>query len=325
LLWLAHGFDFAVVGFAQVGTLDRRDHSRILAQPEGVALSPGRSSQPGIDRDDETPLRSYNLASDGLDRWWIMRRLLLVFLFVAMGSAQIEPVSWFQFFGWLQSFNSGDLAGLETFLTRHASLEAQLRHPFILEVTAEMKLRDRVGGGLKMHRIVRLSETEMHVILQGQDGLSWVDADLWVAPNMPYSITAIELHQIPGPPPETQPSIFSESGQPPERDTTVARLKAPQLRSPWEDRVFDHFPRDTTLEWDPVPGAVGYRVQWDYKETDGWASEIHDFRAPSFDTLETSYTFRFVGEQTGRWRVCAFDESGIPGAWSEWRRFRYTR
>ncbi len=231
---------------------------------------------------------------------------------------------WYPYFGWLGSFNRGDLAEHEKFLTKHASPEAQLRHPFILEAKAEMKLRDRVGGGLRAYKTVEMSDTEMHVILQGYDGLSWVDADVRVSPDW-AKIIAIELHQIAASPSGTQTSIFSESEQPPELTTTAARLSAPELLSPKDGTVFDHNPRHTPLQWNPVPGAVGYRVQWDYKERDGWASEIHASHVPWLETEGTSSTFEFVGAQPGRWRVCAFDESGIPGAWSEWHQFRYTR
>jgi tetratricopeptide (TPR) repeat protein len=110
------------------------------------------------------------------------------------------------------------------------------------------------------------------------------------------------------------------------RDSTpaAAALAAPKLLSPEDDAVIEHFPRDTTVVWAEVPSAAAYMVEWDYRDNLGWASE-RTGASGSVRTLVPVASFRFVGAQTGRWRVWAVDATGSAGPKSEWREFRYTR
>jgi thiol-disulfide isomerase/thioredoxin len=97
-------------------------------------------------------------------------------------------------------------------------------------------------------------------------------------------------------------------------------LAAPRLISPEQGKVFDHFPRQTTLVWGEVPGAASYRIEWDYQGGGSWTEH-----PAVLASKEPTISFSFVGAQPGRWRVWAVDAGGREGAKSEWREFEYTR
>ena len=128
-----------------------------------------------------------------------MRRSLFVFLFLAvtMGHAQTEPASWFEYPRWLTSFNAGDVVKHEEYLKQHA-FSARMHRPFSREAGLEMALRQRVGGGLTPYRTINFTEKEVHQILKGRDGKSWVEVVIQFDQG---TITAIELHQIISPEP----------------------------------------------------------------------------------------------------------------------------
>jgi len=95
-------------------------------------------------------------------------------------------------------------------------------------------------------------------------------------------------------------------------------LDTPILVSPVNNTVFYHYPRNTTLAWKPVQGADGYLVEIQYY-SNGW----HDWYSETVSSA--SYTFSFIGDQQGRWRVTALDSTG---AWndstpSDWWTFNY--
>ena len=46
-------------------------------------------------------------------------------------------------------------------------------------------------------------------------------------------------------------------------DFSISVLATPQLVSPVNGQVFSHYPRTTTLAWNPVAGASGYVIQVD--------------------------------------------------------------
>jgi hypothetical protein len=101
---------------------------------------------------------------------------------------------------------------------------------------------------------------------------------------------------------------------------------APQLISPAEGAVFDHFPRATVLTWTPLDGAASYVVEvqmWDrFKQA--WVEEPGATLVAIVLGSE-SYAFNFVGAQPGRWRVRGQDASGRQSAFSDWRTFQYRR
>lgn len=108
-------------------------------------------------------------------------------------------------------------------------------------------------------------------------------------------------------------------------------LDAPQPLAPANGTEFDHYPRVTKLEWSAVPGAEAYAVEIDF--CDGLVrKECHDpsplegsALPPTSGIRGTSYQFRFVGAQPGRWRVWAVDAQGWAGAKSDWSWFVYRR
>jgi tetratricopeptide (TPR) repeat protein len=104
----------------------------------------------------------------------------------------------------------------------------------------------------------------------------------------------------------------------------TAGVVAPSLLSPAPGTVFGHFPRDTMLVWGEVPGAVSYVVEWDYKGAEAWASEQRGTPGALIPTTQPVANFKFIGAQTGRWRVWAIDAAGQPGPKSVWREFSYT-
>jgi peroxiredoxin/outer membrane lipoprotein-sorting protein len=112
-----------------------------------------------------------------------------------------------------------------------------------------------------------------------------------------------------------------------EQKFVYAKLPAPQLLSPADQSVFNHFPRETKLVWQEVPGAASYFLEIDYTsfEDSKWRSEMHGVNSWVFEAKTTTHTFNFVGAQPGRWRVWVIDAEGRPGPKSEWWRFTYTR
>jgi len=114
-------------------------------------------------------------------------------------------------------------------------------------------------------------------------------------------------------------------------------LPAPVQLAPAANAKFAQFPRTTTLQWDKVEGAASYAVEVDYCQN---SQNLNKCLQPapqifSFDslgkspmpntTVETTFTFDFIGAQPGRWRVWAVDKDGRKGLKSPWRLFIYPR
>lgn len=106
-------------------------------------------------------------------------------------------------------------------------------------------------------------------------------------------------------------------------------LPAPIQVNPEDGVELNYYPRKTKLEWQPVAGAVFYRVEIDY--CDGLVRgrkkcldpQPHHRERNDRDIRDTSFEFNFVGAQPGRWRVWAIDEKGQEGFKSPWRVFFY--
>lgn len=96
-------------------------------------------------------------------------------------------------------------------------------------------------------------------------------------------------------------------------------LPAPTLVSPRNGARFSNFPRRLTLSWRPVRGATAYRVEVQYYDRGArrWISDYLTRRVSA-----TRFTFNFVGDQPGRWRVRAMRGS-TAGRSSAWRSFSY--
>jgi TonB family protein len=109
-------------------------------------------------------------------------------------------------------------------------------------------------------------------------------------------------------------------------DPVDPALSAPHLVSPADGAVFDTFPRSTTFQWEPSPGADSYILEWDYGSDGVWNAEANRLPELGYPVRDTQFSFDFVGAQIGRWRVWPVGIAGRRGATpSEWRTFRYTR
>jgi len=114
-----------------------------------------------------------------------------------------------------------------------------------------------------------------------------------------------------------------------------ARLPAPVQLSPSDNSIFDVFPRQTRLEWNPVAGANAYGLEvescWSRSEEEKkrLPDDSECINPSSFEEKyalhDTSYEFIFRGAQPGRWRVWAYDQNHKPGIKSPWRRFIYLK
>ncbi len=114
----------------------------------------------------------------------------------------------------------------------------------------------------------------------------------------------------------------------PQSEAPSRSLEVPQLLSPADGSVFNHYPRTTKLQWMRVRGAASYTVEIDCFhccESNKWCSDVGRTWIVVPNLRTTNHTFNFVGAQPGRWRVWAVDSSGREGSKSSWREFRYTR
>jgi hypothetical protein len=93
----------------------------------------------------------------------------------------------------------------------------------------------------------------------------------------------------------------------------------PVLVSPRNGTALYHYPRTTTLAWQPVLTATAYVVEAAYLSGSTWTAY------PPVTVTGNSnafYTFAFVGDQKGRWRVTAYNGT-IYSAPSAWWTFSY--
>lgn len=105
-------------------------------------------------------------------------------------------------------------------------------------------------------------------------------------------------------------------------DSNYREIK-PKLVKPFDRTIYDHFPRDVTLEWEAVPEAVNYEVELQWKHLDD--GEWHMIPNYPVVTDATSHNIKFVGAQPGRWRVVAFNNKKQRSEYSDWRQFEFTR
>ncbi len=109
-------------------------------------------------------------------------------------------------------------------------------------------------------------------------------------------------------------------------DFSVPILETPKPVSPVNGQIFSHYPRSTTLAWNPVAGATGYVVQVDCCQD----REISN--GSKWQTVQktivntTAFTFNFNGAQPGRWSVFAIDSTNNhqQSTPSQWSVFKYT-
>jgi hypothetical protein len=101
---------------------------------------------------------------------------------------------------------------------------------------------------------------------------------------------------------------------------TRQTLTTPVLVSPGGGAVFSHYPRITTLAWNPVPGATSYLVERDILLGSAWSSfpNVTVIGAPN-----SVYAFDFGSKGSGRWRVTAIDGSTFGNSTSAWWQFSF--
>jgi hypothetical protein len=88
----------------------------------------------------------------------------------------------------------------------------------------------------------------------------------------------------------------------------------PVLVSPRNGAALYHYPRTTTLAWQPVTTAISYLVERAFQSGSTWVAY------PTITVSgngNASYTFDFVGDQRGRWRVTAYNGAfySLPSVW----------
>ncbi|MFN2579039.1 MAG: carboxypeptidase-like regulatory domain-containing protein [Pyrinomonadaceae bacterium] len=136
---------------------------------------------------------------------------------------------------------------------------------------------------------------------------------------------------------ETEFAVYLKPKNPSPIDPAAAtmRLPPPIQLAPRDNQIFDVFPRNTKLEWNPVAGATSYAIEvescWrpsaeeEKRLPDDGACTNPSSFVEKYGLKETSYEFIFKGAQPGRWRVWAFDQDHRPGIKTSWRRFTYLK
>jgi hypothetical protein len=108
----------------------------------------------------------------------------------------------------------------------------------------------------------------------------------------------------------TQPEPIAQNVQP---ESTP--WGTPVLVSPANGAALFHYPRTTTLIWNPVIGAVSYLVESAFLSGSTWVAYPEVTVTGNSNSF---YTFAFVGDQKGRWRVTAFDGTNYSAASAWW-------
>lgn len=104
------------------------------------------------------------------------------------------------------------------------------------------------------------------------------------------------------------------------RPAAAAAPVTPRQVSPPDGQVYTHYPRTTTLTWGTVSGAARYRVEiqcLSCQTAGAWSTWT------TATTTSSSYSFTWVGDNYGRWRVTALGSDGTASSASGWRRFYY--
>jgi hypothetical protein len=129
---------------------------------------------------------------------------------------------------------------------------------------------------------------------------------------------------------DSTPTLVPESpaSEPQSTPTMIPTgIAPPVLVSPADGTVLNDYPRNTTLEWEPVLGAERYLVEIMACSS---SNKSNCFSHPmiektSRETTETTYAFNFVGAQPGKWRVTAIGTDGKLGIPSDWWTFSYSK
>jgi hypothetical protein len=111
-------------------------------------------------------------------------------------------------------------------------------------------------------------------------------------------------------------------------------LATPKVINPPDGTVFTHSPRSVTLQWTLVDGAADYTIEVDYYtkgttlppdggKPEDWYSHGGRTYKRAINQVVPPYTFEFIGDQPGRWRVWAVAPDGRKSEPSPWATFRF--
>jgi CubicO group peptidase (beta-lactamase class C family) len=126
--------------------------------------------------------------------------------------------------GWLESFNSGDMARHTKFLAEHDFGADRGASP---EQAAprQMQFREMVGGGFDFYKVEQSSDTEIKAILQERGGFGWAEVVFKVDAAKPDVIASSEFRQAPTPK-EAQPAREAQDALVKDVDQLAQKLAA---------------------------------------------------------------------------------------------------
>src|SRR5262245_18630204 len=99
--------------------------------------------------------------------------------------------------GWLDVFNAGDPARFAKFRAEHVSPKLAERRSLEETVRAARDLRDEIGGGFDLFKVVASAATEVKALLRERGGFGYAQLTITVAPGAPDRIDGIDLRRVP--------------------------------------------------------------------------------------------------------------------------------
>lgn len=115
---------------------------------------------------------------------------------------------------------------------------------------------------------------------------------------------------------EAKPASAAEQG-----------LPAPEILAT-NEKAFSAVPHRGIFSWNAVPGAVSYKVEVDCFhccDYNKWCEDLGKTLDKPISVEKTSYEFKFVGQQSHRWRVWAVDANKKEGAKTDWWEVTYQK
>lgn len=115
------------------------------------------------------------------------------------------------------------------------------------------------------------------------------------------------------------------SAQQPRKLTLGMKLGVPVQVSPVNNSHFTHFPRNLTVRWAAVKNAATYDVEIDCqhcRKSGQWDTDNGPAWKVGSNINALAYSFVFMGDNPGRWRVRA-SKGPQKSAWSPWWYFDF--
>ena len=131
---------------------------------------------------------------------------------------------------------------------------------------------------------------------------------------------------------QTTPTITSQASNQASNQQASQQtpLPAPTLLAPEKDAALHGYPRTLNFQWTPVPGADNYGLEVDCYGCGAAHMFSSDAGKPTVimrGLRQTAYSYDFVGDQPGRWRVWAHSNASGDGAipsWSDRARMKWS-